>query len=205
MPMTIQETQIQFGDTTLSFEQIAGLAAHYDKIVPKTRTREGDGAALCQNAFPAEALNRFIRKVCAWGGYTGIAGRVLRNNSSTRLHAQFLAAQTAMQGDQPDVAAALVALNQLHGLGRPSFASKHLRLIWPRWCPVLDRFIRYGLDYAYDPVGYRQFADDCGRLALKLSATGIQNPISRDDGIWFVADVEAAIYTHLRGWGSHTE
>jgi hypothetical protein len=110
-----------------------------------------------------------------------------------------------MQSDYPDVAAALAALNQLHGLGRPSFASKHLRLIWPRWCPVLDRFIRYGLDYTYDPVGYRQFADDCAQLARSLTAAGVANPIPRNDDSWFVADVEAAIYTHLRGWDAHTE
>ncbi len=201
MPLDIQETQIAFGTTILSFEQIADLAARYDIRVAKTRKREHEGAALEKNAFPPKELNRFIRKVCAWGGYTGIAGRVLRNNTSNRIHTQFLAAQKAMQDDRHDVASALAALNVLHGLGRPSFASKHLRLIWPRWCPVLDRFIRYGLDYAYDPEGYRHFANDCAMLAQALSKAGIQNPIHRDDGSWFVADVEAAIYTHLRGWG----
>ena len=60
MPMDIQETQVQFGDTTLSFEEIAGLAARYEKIVPKTRKREGEGSGIvsgCVSHRGAEPLH----------------------------------------------------------------------------------------------------------------------------------------------------
>ena len=48
---------------------------------PGTPAIEASGQQLCQAEFPEEALASFVKSVCAWGNYPGIAGRVLKRNS----------------------------------------------------------------------------------------------------------------------------
>jgi hypothetical protein len=51
----------------------------------------------------------------------------------------------------PPRRAALAAVNQLCCLGRPSFASKHLRFLRPEHCPVLDSVLATTLGYRSSP------------------------------------------------------
>lgn len=75
-----------------------------------------------------------------------------------------------------------------------SFASKHLRFLRPDICPAFDSVLRQALPYRFDANGYSDFAQDSASLAHVLATNQIPNPY-RANGVWFVADVEAAIFT----------
>jgi len=79
-----------------------------------------------------------------------------------------------------------------------SFASKHLRLLRPDLCPVLDNILSEKLGYPLNTRGYRRFAKDCRRAARVLERHGVSNPLGRDGGAWFAADVEMAFYVHVK-------
>jgi hypothetical protein len=67
----------------------------------------------------------------------------------------------------------------------------------PEVAPVFDSLLREALPYSFDPEGYALFGRDCGILAEALTARGVPNAFQRDDGEWFVADVEAALYAYV--------
>ena len=69
VPALIRNEQVFFG-LVLPFADFPGTPAI-----------EASGQQLCQAEFPEEALASFVKSVCAWGNYPGIAGRVLKRNS----------------------------------------------------------------------------------------------------------------------------
>ncbi len=160
-----------------------------------TRELEHEASRLCAVGFPEKQLASFIKRVCEWGNYPGIAGRVLKNNDPLMIRRQFTGATNALNSDIPDVQGALRRIKQIHSLGT-SFASKHLRFLRPDVCPVLDSIISKNL--GYDEHGYKQFSDDCLRIAKTLQQHGVCNPMGRESGKWFAADVEMALFTYLR-------
>ena len=174
------------------------LVKHHLDNVPDTRELEHEASRLCATGFAEEQLASFIRKVCKWGNYPGIAGRVLKHNDLSTIRGRFISAINALNSDIPDVQGALREINQIWGLGRPSFASKHLRFLRPDVCPVLDRTISKHLQYPLDEYGYKQFSDDCLRIAETLQQHGVSNPMGRESGKWFAADVEMALFQYLR-------
>ena len=176
------------------------LVKHHLDEVENTRELEHEASRLCAADFAEEQLTSFIRGVCKWGNYPGIAGRVLKskNNTLPVIQRQFISATNALNSDIPDVQGALREINQIRGLGRPSFASKHLRFLRPDVCPVLDRTISKHLQYPLDEYGYKQFSDDCLRIAETLQQHGVSNPMGRESGKWFAADVEMALFQYLR-------
>jgi hypothetical protein len=93
---------------------------------------------LARNNFPDKELEEFIRCACKWGGYSGIAQRVINRNRPESLASLFRAARTAAHDG--DVVAALEQLLQVKQLGI-SFASKHLKFLAPNQAVVLDRVI----------------------------------------------------------------
>ena len=174
------------------------LVKHHPVRLSDTRELEQEASCLRAAGFPEERLASFIRKVCKWGGYAGIAGKVLKNNTLPMIQRRFVNATNALNSDTPDVQGALREINQIKGLGRPSFASKHLRFLRPDVCPVLDRTISKHLQYPLDEYGYKQFSDDCLRIAETLQQHGVSNPMGRESGKWFAADVEMALFQYLR-------
>jgi len=170
--------------------------------VPNTRELEHEASHLCDTGFAEKQLAEFIRKVCEWGGYAGIAGRVLNemNNPPSTIPRQFIKAAEVLNSDVPDIQGAWYALNHIKHLG-PSFASKHLRFLRPDVCPVLDGIISQ-LGYAMNSNGYKQLSDDCLRIAKALQQYAISNPMNRESGRWFAADVEMALYAYWNPrWG----
>ena len=162
-----------------------------------TRELEHEASRLHAAGFPEEQLASFIRRVCNWGNYPGIAGRVLKNNDLPMIRGQFIAAANALSSDIPDVQGPLREIKQIYGLAT-SFGSKHLRFLRPDVCPILDSIISNNLGYASDEHGYKRFSDDCLRIAETLEQHGVANPMGRESGKWFAADVEMALFTHLR-------
>jgi hypothetical protein len=164
--------------------------AYHLHTVANTQLLELAGANLLAAGFIFPQLAQFIRDVCRWGGYAGIAGRVLNQNAQQQIVACFGNTVPAFAGHRP-ASAALMALNNLRGLGTPSFASKHLRFLRPDICPVLDRLLSRSLGYQFAVAGYDQFSKDCCLVAQALNVARISLPT----GIaWGAADVEMAMF-----------
>jgi hypothetical protein len=164
-----------------------------------TKEREIQGNQLIAVDFMEQHLKNFIREVCRWGNYAGIAGRIINQNDIGKIRSCFIGAWKALNSDNPDVKGAIIRINAIKNLGTPSFASKHLRFLRPQVCPVLDSIIWQGIEkYSFNPKGYEQFSNDCLEIADILKRNGLVNPMERESGKWFAADVEMAIFEYLR-------
>ena len=152
---------------------------------------------LLTSDFSRQQLSDFIRNVCAWGGYPGTAARVLAQNTWPDIQRQFGSAIAALSLDPPNMISALRAVQRVRGLGL-SFASKHLRLLRPDACPVLDSTLSEKLGYPLDSRGYQRFSDDCQKVAALLQRLGVRNPLGRDGGRWYPADVEMALFVYVK-------
>ena len=199
MPVQVKTSSVVFGKTAIPLTEFTGLVEKHLSTVPETRDLERECARLRAVDFSEPELERFIRRVCRWGGYAGTAGRVINQNPSKKIREQFRSANSALEMNPPNVTGALHEINRIKHLGRPSFASKHLRCLRPDVCPILDSIVSEKLNYAYNVRGYGQLSKDCLRVAEALQALGIPNPMSRENHRWFAADVEMALFAHLKG------
>jgi hypothetical protein len=196
LTMQIRDDGVFFG-IAIPLERFAQLASAHYETVPGTAELEVLGKDLIGGGIPEAGVGAFVRRVCVWGGYAGVWGRVLKANTPGAIREAFTEAVTHLAGPAPDPGAALRAVNRLKGLGQLSFASKHLRFLWPELCPVFDSYLQAALPYSVDPAGYARFAADCRHLANELTRRQTPNPWPRRDGRWFAADVEAAIFMHV--------
>lgn len=205
MPIVLQGNDLVAGRRRLPIRQVPGRVQLHLAKVEGTQALEASGVALRGAGFASGRLPEFIRQVCRWGGYPGIAGRVLKNNSPEAIRKRFVQAVAALEaaGDRPTRhVEALEAVSQLRGLGRPSFATKHLRFLCPRLCPVLDSLVAANFHYPMSPAGYRQYSADCLRLAAALGQLGITNPMQRPNQQWFAADVDMAVFALIAPWSA---
>ncbi|MFT4175787.1 MAG: hypothetical protein QM627_03950 [Luteolibacter sp.] len=193
MPISIVNNTVIAGGTSIPFEDFPKWHAYHLERVAGTQQLERDGAALIGSGFQFPQLEDFIRAVCRWGGYAGIAGRILNRNSQQAIISSFSSTIPAFACHHP-ASSALVALNHLSDLGTPSFASKHLRFLRPDVCPVLDRLLSQSLGYRFTPVGYQQFSTDCSTIAQQLITSGIFQASGKR---WGSADVEMSIFARL--------
>ena len=139
-----------------------------------------------QQLQPSE-LRDFIKAVCNWGGYSGIAGGVIKNNDGTKLRDAFRSAHS--HANAGDDLSAIKSLLELNGLA-VSFASKHLKFLAPENAVVLDSIISKRLGYELTPNGYQAFLNDCRRILERAKACG-----GREG--WRVSDIEMAIFEKL--------
>ncbi|MFB9985334.1 hypothetical protein ACFSQQ_09605 [Mesorhizobium kowhaii] len=161
---------------------------------PDTEVLEHVAARLAQAEFPQAALLRFLRQVCRWGGYYGIAARVRNSNEPEAIRQAFVGARDQL--GEGNVVEALGQVNALNGLGRPAFASKFLRFMAPQSAAILDRIISQHTGFPLSAVGYGQLNTACHNAAAQLANAGVHNPF-RQDGVWFIADIEAAFYADM--------
>ena len=110
-----------------------------------TKELEEQGKLVTANEFPEDDLRSFIRNVCIWGNYAGIAGRVLKQNDINIIRSSFISAWKLLDSNNPDIERAMLEINRIKNLGTPSFSSKHLRFLHPQLCPVLDSIICHRL------------------------------------------------------------
>jgi len=193
MPIQILQESVVVGGHNIPFDNFPEWHAHHLNRVNNTQQLEQDGAQLIQDGFPFTNLEQFIRQVCRWGGYPGIAGRVLNKNRPQEIIQRFTDAIQAFAFAQP-AAAALESLNHLTDLGTPSFASKHLRFLRPDICPVLDRLLSTDLGYPFSPTGYQEMSDDCIEIG-NLITTQV-GPVE-EGRPWGASDVEMSIFAFL--------
>ncbi|MBI5291440.1 MAG: hypothetical protein HY872_06145 [Chloroflexi bacterium] len=197
MPIQIADTGIRIEQHLIKFGDFTQLVDRHLHAYPSTSELELEGAQVRTQGFPDEQLCDFIQHVCRWGGYAGIAARVLAQNNVVDVRARFHDAVTSLEQNEPDLESALQAINSVRQLGTPAFASKHLRFLRPDICPVLDSINSTRLAYEFNPSGFAALARDCLAVAQILQQHGISNPMQREMGRWFVADVEMALFAHL--------
>lgn len=145
--------------------------------------------------FPADRTTEFIKSVCAWGNYHGVAGRVLKKNGAEAVAAAFRSALALLQHDR--VADALRQVTGLRDLGI-SFGSKHLKFLDPSWAVVLDSIISGRLGYLATIDGYMEFLGDCQALLAKVLAAGVEYPFPDHRPGWRVSEMEMVIFAKLR-------
>jgi hypothetical protein len=189
----------------LAFSQLAFSPSELPELI-RDWTTENDATpaietaaeALIATEFDRDLLKDFVRRVCIWGGYAGIYGRVLGPQNPvdvTRAH-MMLAHRHAVNGD---LAAAIGAMVEINGLGI-SFASKHLRFLMPNAAVVLDSIISQRLGYPLSPAGYVSLIADFRAVRDHVEEAGVKNPV-RADGAWRICDIEAAVFMRLRPSG----
>jgi hypothetical protein len=193
MKVTILNQTVYFG-MQVPLSSFPKLLQDHLKENPTTPDIERFGTNLAATNFFENDTREFVKKVCEWGGYSGIAGRVLKQNSITDICNGLREASSILTTGK-SVADALMRVNKLRSLGTPFFASKHLRFLQPDLCGVFDSILDEVLPYSFDPAGYSDFCTDCSAVAKELAAKGVSNPRMRVGGGWYVADVEGALYT----------
>src|SRR6266849_5754677 len=124
MAIAVDANDLVAGSRRVPIRLVTQLVELHLAKVEGTQALEASGLLLRSARFASDRLPQFIREVCKWGGYAGIAGRVLKNNSLEMIRSRFVQAVAALDA-RGDPAArnveALEAVNELHGLGRPSF------------------------------------------------------------------------------------
>lgn len=198
MNLTVQNDVVSF-ETKIPLVDFPHLVEEHTRHYRDTQVLERFGQELVARDFPLPDLEQFIRQVCSWGGYSGIAGRIFNRNSTVDIRQCFVKVVRFFDQPTPDFKAALRELNAIKGLGTPSFASKQLRFLFPETCPILDS-INKSLGYTFNPEGYEQLAKDCAIIARSLEQAAIPNPMNRSHNKWFVGEIDMAIFAYLNGW-----
>ena len=116
----------------------------------------------------AECLKRgdtlsICRQVCVWGGSTGnrVWGNLQRhcekvNDPECTSLRDALSSWLAHAAEQSDIKAVIAEGDAIKGLG-VSYASKHLRLLFPDKYPVLDSLVSEAFGFAMNASGYELF------------------------------------------------
>lgn len=193
----IIDRAINVAGTHLPHYAFPELVERHPQGIAKALSLENEARRLMTADFSDRQLTDFIQRVCEWGGYPKTADRVFTGNSFSEIRRRFSNAIAALKLEKPACKFALREIRRIRYLGL-SFASKHLRLLRPDVCPVLDSILSEQLGYPLNVAGYRHFSDDCLKIARWLQRSGVQNPVDREDGRWFAADVEMALYVHVK-------
>lgn len=140
--------------------------------------------AQAQVAYKNQDYLEVLRIVCKWGGITGnrVLGNIMRNsresldpladNFSRELKLWFdytdeIVNKNSIRSNQSPLSDkgvvnyfynVILKGSELKGLG-VSYASKHLRLLFPNHFPVLDSLICEEFGFALNPSGYLLFID----------------------------------------------
>ena len=195
--LQITSETIQGASGPLQPSAFPGLVQRHPQGIEQALSLEASARRLLAAGYTDQQLGAFIRDVCAWGNYPRTAERVLQGNPLPEIRCRFDNAIAALTLARPNLKLALREVRRIRFLGL-SFASKHLRLLRPDLCPVLDSILSERLGYPLNVASYRRFADHCLKIARWLDGHQVRNPVPREGGSWFVADVEMALYVHVK-------
>jgi hypothetical protein len=180
---------------TIQLDELADLFENFLRQNPATQNIERQAERLVNGNFQSyRDLCDFIKAVCKWGGYSGIAGRVINENDESKLRYAFRSASS--HSNAGDDLAAIKSLLELRGFA-VSFASKHLKFVAPERAVVLDSRISNRLGYELTPEGYQTFLLDCRGIRDRANSFELRYPGWGRDG-WRVSDIEMAIFEKLR-------
>lgn len=194
MPILRHGDELGFCRLLIRLDEFPDLLRQHRKAWPDTPAIEKLGAALIAGGFGHAEVEEFVRRVCRWGDYAGVAGRVIKRNGVRTIAAALREASDLTQAGRP--ADSVARLTRLRDLGI-SFASKHLKFLAPERAVVLDSVIGGRLGYLSTPAGYAELLADCIDLRDRLLSASVPFPFP-DEGPWRVSDVEMAIFMKLR-------
>ncbi len=173
---SIQITALVREKATIPYSEFPKLLNAHLARNKNTPALEAKGYALrTSRTIKWAELEAFIKEVCGWGDYSGISGRVIKNNSQSLIMNSVRDAISKLGSTPPDLIGALNSMLQIEELG-VSFASKHLRFLLPEHCPVLDSILSYRLFYELSPDGYKSFAAACAGIADEINAATVACP-----------------------------
>ena len=176
----------------IPLDEFPSLLAAHRKSDPDTARVEALGKKYVENGFRPEETADFVREVCRWGHYAGVAGRVLKHNSLATITDCFKNAHSELlSGNSYDAIQRVTTLRCL----AVSFGSKHLKFLAPDHAVVLDEIISQRLGYPRTADDYVEFLDDCMQIRDILNAQSIR--ASDEQEHWRVSDVEMAIFSSL--------
>jgi hypothetical protein len=201
MAGSVQITALVWQQVTIPYADFPVLLAAYLSQNEITRDVEDLGLALRESdPMKWDDLETFMKKVGEWAGKTGprvVLGQVLKGKPA-EIEDKVREAIALLRSDRPDPVAALKKMDEVKGLDI-SFASKHLRLLFPEYCPALDSILSCRLGYALTADGYGAFARRCNEIAGELNRAQIASTFpGRTD--WRPSDVEAALFAWVNGW-----
>jgi hypothetical protein len=201
MAESIQVTALVWQQATIPYADFPVLLAAFLKENPSTPEVERLGLALRESdPMKWDDLEIFMKKVGEWAGKTGprvVLGKVLKGNT-IEIEGKVRDAIAQLRSDKPNPVAALRKMDEVKGLD-VSFASKHLRLLFPEYCPVLDSILSCRLGYPLTADGYGAFARRCAEIADELNRVPVASTFpGRTD--WRPSDVEASLFAWVNGW-----
>jgi hypothetical protein len=168
------------------------LKQHLDSD-PETIKMEKLGIAYIANGFKLNETEEFVRKVCKWGNYAGVAGSVLKHNALDFIQQQLKKAYEFNLSD--NFLEAITSVKRINCLA-VSFGSKHLKFLNPDRAVVLDRIISERLGYPHSELGYVEFLKEC--ISIRDILNNANVVASAPHLLWRVSDVEMAIFMRLR-------
>lgn len=124
------------------------------------------------------------------GGQYGIPVRVKTNNSADSIIDA--TRQTILHLNNP-----LQAFRDLAPIKQwgPSYSTKTLRFICPEKYPAFDSYLRDNIK-TLPTKGYMEFIDLCNWFKPRIKEKG-----PRQDGEWFIADIEMALFQFVSDGG----
>src|SRR3989304_9842323 len=103
MTVRIKNKSVVVGPEIIPLSDFPILVRNHLSKYPKTLCLEEDGHNLINSNFNEKKLIEFIRGVCKWGGYAGIATRVIKRNSISNIQNTFRNAVNELEQDIFDV------------------------------------------------------------------------------------------------------
>jgi len=197
MPVGLINGSINIIRLSMTPEEFPEYLAKGINADPTTQNVEQEARNLIDNDFRDDLTEAFVKSVCRWGNYAGVAGKVLKHN---KLGVVSKTLRTALnQTEAHDVQLALRTTLSIRGLA-VSFASKHLKFLNPERHVVLDSIISENLGYPRDTNGdgYVMFVADCAQALKIIKDKSIPYPASAPAKEWRIADIEMAIFQKIR-------
>ncbi len=191
-------------DTTMSEDiNTADVEEEGRRLLPLLKNGSDD--AKHTNKEIITDINNFVRSIFKWGGKSGqrVSGKVYPKNKSeeenTKIEATVakVVAESAslLQGENLDLDLARQKIQDSRGFG-PSYSSKVVRMLLPEKAGAYDEILEKEFSSYKEYGSYSKFCGDCQKIADDLKKLDIKS--HRENGEWFVADVEAVIYHYIK-------
>lgn len=197
MPCRVDQAGLVIGVVPLAWDDLASLRAKYLRKNPSTLPLEQEASSRCSTGVDRPTAEWLVPAVCTWGGYAGVYGRVFKSNSLEHICECLTSALKALDADRASTRLALDRVNHINGLGTPSFASKHLRMLRPKHCVVFDDIIRRVSGLPFNSGGYSEFCRACTLAAETINTKGSYSLSERIEGKWLPADIEMAVFERV--------
>ena len=196
----MKKTILGYVEKEIELEDFTSLYCEYQEAIKAgtgtdTIELEKEGSKLLLN-MDKPSVEHFIAGVLQWGGNTGnrIRGMLYKYQTKGEIFKRFK--KTSDYLNKNDIYSSIWEITSLKGVGI-SYGSKFLRMMAPEQAAVYDSILSECFSYKEDCSGYLDFCLDGKKLTEKLKESKIKNPI-REKGLWFVADIEAVVFYHIR-------